>query len=230
MTAISRRLLGVAVALGLMALAACNLQNLQAPGLAADKDQAARNVFKAMQKGDLAGIPLGPEMSTPEAQAAIPQIFAVIPKGEPTKVRLVSWKTNWSALSGPRSENMDTTHEYTFGTNVLMVETVMQRDIPASGQPGPWKLRGFHFKPANAAATPPAKGDQPPATPAGPATTTGQTPGQTPTGQTPTGQTGTNQFVEQPSDTGAAGKPAADDGVYAKPAVSEGELRKPTNN
>lgn len=220
MTSISRRLIGVAAALGLMALAACNLQNLQAPGLAADKDQAARNVFKAMQKGDLAGIPLGPEMSTPEAQAAIPQIFAMIPKGEPTKVRLVSWKTNWSALSGPRSENMDTTHEYTFGTNVLMVETVMQRDIPASGQPGPWKLRGFHFKPANAAATPPAKGDQPAAAPATPATT----------GQAPAGQTGTNQFVEQPTDTGAPGKPTEDDGAYTKPPVSEGELRKPTNN
>lgn len=210
MTAISRRLIGLAAALGLMALAACNLQNLQAPGLAADKDQAARNVFKAMQKGDLAGIPLGAEMSTPEAQAAIPQIFAMIPKGEPSKVRLLSWKTNWSALSGARSENMDTTHEYTFGTNVLIVETVMQRDIPASGQPGPWTLRGFHFKPATAAATPPGKGDQPPATPAAPATT----------GQTPAGQTGTNQFVEQPSEYDAPGKPAA----------SEGELRKPTNN
>ena len=218
MTAISRRLIGLAAALGLMALAACNLQNLQAPGLAADKDQAARNVFKAMQKGELAGIPLGAEMSTPEAQAAMPQIFAMIPKGEPTKVRLLSWKTNWSALSGARSENQDTTHEYTFGTNVLIVETVLQRDIPASGSPGPWKLRGFHFKPA-AAATPAAKRDQPPATPAGPATN----------GQTP-GQTGTNQFVEQPSDTGAPGRPAVDDGVYAKPAVSEGELRKPTNN
>ena len=211
MTAISRRLIGLAAALGLMALAACNLQNLQAPGLSADKDQAARNVFKAMQKGDLAGIPLGAEMSTPEAQAAMPQIFAMIPKGEPTKVRLLSWKTNWSALSGARSENMDTTHEYTFGTNVLIVETVMQRDIPASGQPGPWKLRGFHFKPAATAATPPAKGDQPAPTPAA--------------------QTGTNEFVEQPSDAprDPAGRPSENES-FAKSEARQDEIRKPVHN
>lgn len=211
MTAISRRLIGLAAAFGLMALAACNLQNLQAPGLAPDKDQAARNVFKAMQKGDLAGIPLGAEMSTPEAQAAMPQIFAMIPKGEPTKVRLLSWKTNWSALSGARSENMDTTHEYTFGTNVLIVETVMQRDIPASGQPGPWKLRGFHFKPAETPAAPPAKGDQaaPP----------------------PAAQTGTNEFVEQPSDAPAdpAGRPSESES-FANSEARQDELRKPVHN
>lgn len=214
MTAISRRLIGLAAVLGLMTLAACNLQNLNAPGLAADKDQAARNVFKAMQQGDLAGIPLGAEMSTPEAQAAMPQVFAMIPKGEPTKVRLLNWKTNWSALSGARSENMETTHEYTFGTNVLLVETVMVRDIPASGQPGPWKLRGFHFKPAATATTPPAKGDQPPTT--------------------PTAQTGANAFVEQPTEAtgvpGSPAQPASDDGSFANSEARQDEIRKPTHN
>ena len=223
MTAISRRLIGLAAALGLMALAACNLQNLQAPGLAADKDQAARNVFKAMQKGELAGIPLGAEMSTPEAQAAMPQIFAMIPKGEPTKVRLLSWKTNWSALSGARSENMDTTHEYTFGTNVLIVETVMQRDIPASGQPGPWKLRGFHFKPATAPAgsTPAAKGAPASAAP---------TPAPTPA-SAPAARTGTDNFVEQPSDYDRpSARPAPDaETTYSKTPSPRGEVSKVTN-
>lgn len=213
----TRRLFSLAAALGLTILAACNLQNLTAPGLAADKDQAARNVFRAMQKGDLAGIQMGPEMSTPEARAALPRIFQMIPKGEPARVRLLNWKTNWSALSGPRSENMQTTHEYTFGTSVLHVETVMQRDIPASGQPGPWKLRGFHFKPAPAATAsgPAAKGDQAPATlPPPPA------------------RTGTNEFVEQPSDfSEPPARPASDvEPTYSKTPSPKGEVSKTTSD
>ena len=212
----TRRLFGLAAALGLAMLAACNLQNIQAPGLAADKDQAARNVLKAMQKGDLAGIQMGPEMSTPEAQAALPRIFQMIPKGEPTRVRLLNWKTNWSALSGPRSEDMQTTHEYTFGTDVIHVETVMQRDIPASGQPGPWKLRGFHFKPAPAPTTsaPATKGDEAPATP------------------TPAARTGTNEFVEQPTDSDAPpARPASDaEPTYSKTPSPKGAVSKTTSN
>ncbi|MBX7250130.1 MAG: hypothetical protein K1X35_13930, partial [Caulobacteraceae bacterium] len=167
MTAMSRRVLGIMGLIGLFALAACNLGDLQAPGLARDKDEAARAVFKAMQKGDLSGVPLGPEMLTPEAQAAIPNIFASIPKGEPTKVKLLNWHSNWSALTGARTEDLETNHQYTFPNASIDVTTVMQRQIPAQGQPGPWKLRGFHFKPSGSApAAPPAKAAQAEAAPA----------------------------------------------------------------
>jgi hypothetical protein len=150
MTDLTRRFLGVFAGLALVALTACNLENIQAPGLAKDKDDAARAVYEAFRKGDVSSIRMGAEMSTPEAQAAIPRIIAITPKGAPTNVRLASWKTNWTALSGPRTEHMETVHEYTYGDKILSVETVMARDIPAQGPPGPWMLRGLHYTPRNA--------------------------------------------------------------------------------
>lgn len=160
MTSISRRVFGVIAGLALAALTACNLENLEAPGLAKDKDQAAREVYARFRSGDLDPIRprFGPEMQGPEADAAMPQIVALIPKAEPTKVRLLSWKSNWSALSGPRTENLVTTHEYSYPDIVVSAETVMTRDYPAQGQPGPWMIRGFHIKrdPVGGAAATPA--------------------------------------------------------------------------
>jgi len=226
MTVITRRAIGVFAAVGLALLAACNLSNLQAPGLSHDKDEAARAVFKAMQKGDISGLQLGPEMSTPEAQAAMPQIFAAIPKGEPSKVRLTSWSSNSTGLTGARTETLVTNHQYTFPAVTLDVETVMSRDYPAQGPVGQWKLRGFHFKPAAAAtpASPPAKGEAAAET--------------TPTSANAApGQTGvSNDFVDQPSDDAAAGQSPA--GSEARPVEGKGgdtgegagELQKPYHN
>jgi len=159
MTTISRRLFGAIAGLALVALAACNVQNISAPGLAKEKDEAARAVFAAFQKGDLSTLQLGEEMTTPEARAAMPQIVALTPKDTPTNVRLASWRTNWTALSGPRTENMETMHEYTFpGGRMLLVETVMARDLDAAGKAGPWRVRGFHMKPQGGGAAQPGPG------------------------------------------------------------------------
>ena len=228
MTVMTRRLIGVFAAVGLALLAACNLSNLQAPGLSHDKDEAARAVFKAVQKGDLSGIQMGAEMSTPEAQAAMPQVFAAIPKGEPSKVRLVSWSSNSTGLTGARTETLVTNHQYTFPAVTLDVETVMSRDYPAQGPVGPWKLRGFHFKPAAAAAAAPAS---PPAKGEAPAQTTPTDANAAP------GQTGvSNDFVDQPSDDAASGQSAA--ASEARPVEGKGgdagdgagELQKPHHN
>lgn len=203
MTVISRRVVGVFAAVGLALLAACNLSNLQAPGLAKDKEDAAKAVFTAFQRGDTSGLQMGPEMQTPEAQGAIPQIYAAIPKGTPSKIRLLNWKTNWSSLTGAREEVQVTNHEYTFPDVTLNVETVISRDIPAQGQPGPWKLRGFHFQPAGQPQvnTPPAKAE----TPAQATPSTGAT----------------NDFVEQPSDDGRS---------FAQDEASQDEIRRPERN
>lgn len=156
MTAVTRRFLGVFAGLALAALAACNIQNM---GLDKEKDAAARAMFDAFRKGDVSQVQMGAEMQTPEAQAAIPQMIAAAPKGEPTGVKVVSWSTNWS-MNGGRTENLETVHEWTFPDGVLVVNTVMSREAPQGGQMGPWKLRGLHFKPKEAAAPPaaPAKG------------------------------------------------------------------------
>lgn len=158
MTALTRRFLGVFAGLALVALAACNIENM---GLDKEKDAAARAMFEAFRKGDVSRIQMGAEMQTPEAQAAIPQMIAAVPKGQPTSVKATGWKSNWS-MSGVRTENLETTHEWTFPEGVLVVSTVMAREAPEGGQMGPWKLRGLHFKPKEAVA---------PATPA-PATST----------------------------------------------------------
>jgi len=155
---ISRRILGVVLGLGLFGLAACNIQNISAPGLAKEKDEAARAVFEAFRKGDLSTLQMGAEMNTPEARAVLPQIVAAVPKEAPTRVRLASWKSNWTALSGPRVENLVTGHEYTYPDRVLMVETVMARDIAADGKPGPWRVRGFHMVPQGGGPAAPGPG------------------------------------------------------------------------
>jgi len=177
MTAISRRLLGLAAAAGLALLAACNvnLDNVNAPGLGKDKDEAAREVYKAFASGDVSAISprFAPEMQGPQAEAAIPQIMGLIPRGEPTKSRLASWSLNWNAGTDGRTENLVTNHEYTYPDTVVMAETVMAR-THSGGKPGPWMIRGFHIKrnPVGGAATGPS-----PAQPATPTTGVPATPG-----------------------------------------------------
>lgn len=149
MTAMSRRVFGVLAGLGLASLAACNvdLQNMEAPGLAKDKDAAAREVYQAFRSGDLTSIRprFAPEMQGPQAEAALPQIIALIPKAEPTRSRLASWNLQWNAGTGGRTENLVTNHEYTYPDVVVLAETVMAREH-VGGKPGPWMIRGFHIK------------------------------------------------------------------------------------
>lgn len=149
MTAMSRRVFGVFAGLGLALLAGCNvdLENMEAPGLAKDKDAAAREVYQAFRSGDLTSIRprFAPEMQGPQAEAALPQIIALIPKTEPTKARLASWNLQWDAGTGGRTENLVTKHEYTYPDVVVLAETVMARQH-AGGKPGPWMIRGFHVK------------------------------------------------------------------------------------
>ena len=148
MTAVTRRFLGVFAGLALAALAACNIQNM---GLDKEKDAAARAMFDAFRKGDVSGVPMGPEMQTPEAQAAIPQMIAMAPKSEPTSVKVLGWSANWEATGG-RIETLKTSHEWTFPEGVLEVNTIMSREAPQGGEMGPWKLRGLSFKPKSTAA------------------------------------------------------------------------------
>lgn len=159
MTVVTRRFLGVLAGLALVALAACNIQNM---GLDKDKDAAARAMFDNFRKGDLSQTPLGPEMQTPEAQAAIPQLMAIAPKGEPTAVKVLGWNVNFDMSAG-RTEKLQTSHEWTFPDRVLIVETVMSRSAPQGGQMGPWRLHGLAFrpKPAEGAPEAPAKAPTP---------------------------------------------------------------------
>lgn len=174
MTIFTRRLFGLAAAVGLTALAACNvnLQDIEAPGLGKDKDDAAREVYKAFASGDVSSISarFAPEMQGPQAEAAIPQIMALIPRGEPTKARLASWNLQWSAGTDGRTENLVTNHEYTYPDTVVLAETVMAR-THAGGKPGPWMIRGFHIKRNPVGGTPPegTPADATPATGAAPA-------------------------------------------------------------
>jgi len=181
MSALSRRLLGLVAAAGLALVAACNMdfENMDAPGLAKDKDIAAREVY-AKFRDDVNSIRprFGPEMQGPEAEAAIPQIVALIPKGAPTKTRLASWRSNTS-LGSPSLESLVTTHEYTYPDVVVDAETVMSR--PA-GSRGAWTINGFHIKrraPGTTATPAPASAQSEPATapaapPAQPATNTNE--------------------------------------------------------
>jgi hypothetical protein len=224
MQSVSRRLASVVAAFGLALLAACNLQNLQAPGLNPQKEQAVRAVFTAMQKGDLSAVPMGPEMQTPEARAALPQIFAAIPKGAPSRVRLVSWKSNVNGLTGARTETLQTSHEYTFPAGVFTAETVMSRDFPASGPGGPWTLRGFHIarsattyrREPGGAPAPNTRAAAPNATASAPAA-----PAQTPQ---PLAQTGSSGNAGG-SEAATGGKD--DDGPFANWEAPQDEIQKP---
>jgi len=138
MSGIQRFLVSIVAAAGLIGLAACNFQTLN---LDKEKDEAAREVYRLFNEGDLAKLKprFGPEMQNAEAEAALPQFAEIIPDAEPKSVRVAGWKTNWEAGKG---ERLETSHEYTYADRKVIASTVMSR----AKKDAPWIIHGFHVK------------------------------------------------------------------------------------
>jgi hypothetical protein len=98
--------------------------------------------FDQVVAGDVAGLRARgtAELQGPEAEAAVKQLQALIPKAPPTSSRTLRWQVFTSFSGG--GEQASIVREYTWPTHVALADTTLAR--PGAGQP--WQVRGFNLR------------------------------------------------------------------------------------
>lgn len=130
----------IGLAMAVVLAGACSIK--EPPGTPKDAEAAAVKTFDQVVAGDVAGLRARgtAELQGPEAEAAVKQLQALIPKTAPTSSRTLRWQVYKSFTGG--GEQASIIREYTWPTHVALADTTLARQ--AAGQP--WQVRGFNLR------------------------------------------------------------------------------------
>ena len=105
-----------------------------------------REAYQAIQTGDDAALQkiANPELKTPEADAAMKQVRAMMPKGKPSSSKLIGWNLHTQVGIGSTAI-LHSEHDY--GDRVVLAQTHLARKAEAD----PWLVQGFHMQVATTA-------------------------------------------------------------------------------
>lgn len=129
----------IGLAMAVVLAGACSVK--EPPGTPKDAEAAAVKTFDQVVAGDVAGLKARgtAEVQGPEADAAIAQLAALIPKGAPTASRTLRWQIFMANAGHQRATII---REYTYPGHVLLADTTLFR----SSATAPWKVQGFNIR------------------------------------------------------------------------------------